>query len=200
MNTPKYTLPKTLDDLNKIQDKAIKAATNARNIIQIALVATVHHLAINHDPRVAARLVDGLSETVRGKALVEYLSRFGHLNVGQMDVEVDGKKKTITTFTSIKGKAAEHAASVRGTWDECKATMWWSLKAENPFKGFDMDARLKALLAEAKRASEKVSEGKAAADTVNVKANDATIRSLLALCKFEAIANPANDVPAAKAA
>lgn len=188
----KYILPKSADELTKVQDKAIRAATNARNLIQIALVATVHHLAVNHDVQVARRLVDGLQETVRGQAIVKYIADFGHLNIGEMEVEVDGKVKTVTTFTSIKGNGDEHAEACRKSWEDCKATMWWTLKQSNPYKGFTLQEKLSAVLAQYQTALKRINEGKAGDDSINLEVNDTTIKAVLALCKFETIAVPAN--------
>lgn len=185
-----YVLPKNEAELTKIQDQAIRAANTARSRIQLALVATVHHLATNHDVRVARRLVDGLQETVRGKALVEFICKFGHVIVGELVEERDGKNVTVTTFTRIKGDADAHNAAVRETWEECKATMWWDLKQENPYKGFSLEARLKALLKEAETARSKAEAG---ADNVSLDdVSDKTIQAVLRLCNFEAII-PAND-------
>lgn len=194
MNKITYILPKTGAELDKVQDKAIRAATNARNLIQIALVATVHHLAVNHDVRVARRLVDGLHETVRGKALVQFLAQFGHLNVGEMEVtDETGKATNIITFTSIKGNAEEHAQAVRESWQACKDTMWWSLKQENPYKGFNLQEYLNNGIRQYQAALKKVQAGEAGADKLVTDVNDATIRAILALCKFDAIAPAAND-------
>lgn len=191
MNAPKYVLPKDNAELNKIQDQAIRAANSARNKIQLALVATVHHLAQHHDVRVARRLVDGLHDTVRGKALVEFLTKFGHVIVTEVTEEVDGKKKTVTTFSRIKGTAEEHSIAIRKTWEECKATMWWDLKKENPYKGFSLEDALKRVIREATLAQEKALNG---ADNVSLdNVSDATIKQVLALCKFDAIIDPAND-------
>lgn len=186
-----YVLPKNEAELTKIQDQAIRAANTAHSRIQLALVATVHHLATNHDIRVARRLVDGLHETVRGKALVEFLSKFGHLIVGEViEQGPDGKNRTITTFTRIKGTAEEHSIAIRETWEECKATMWSDLKKENPYKGFSLEAALKQVLVQAKAAQKKALDG---ADNVSLgDVSDSTIQAVLALCNFEAII-PAND-------
>lgn len=194
----KYTFAKTTADLDKIQDKAIKAATNARNLIQLALVATVHHLAVNHDIRVARRLVDGLHETVRGKALVQFLTKYGCLNVGEVDVVgEDGKTSKTTTFTTIQGNADEHAAAIRELFEECKAKMWWTFKAPNPYKGFNLQQYLSNGIKQAQAAAEKIGKGEAEADALSLDVNDTTIRSILALCKFDAILAPANDEAAA---
>lgn len=183
----KYTFANDNAGLNKIQDKAIRAANNARNLIQLALVATVHHLAQNHDVNVARRLIDGLHETVRGKALVEFLAKYGHLTVGEQVTEVDGKEVKTTTFTGIKGNAEEHSRAIRETFDECKETMWWTLKRENPYKGFDMQQALNTVINQYQTALKRIAEGKADNDKLSTEVNDKTIRALLAIVKFDII-------------
>jgi len=194
MSAIKYVMPKTAADLDKVQDKAIRAANNARNLIQIALIATVHHLAINHDVRVARRLVDGLHETVRGKALVQFLTKYGCLTVGEVEVEdpITAKKSKITTFTGIVGNADEHNAKVREVFEEAKETMWWSLKPENPYKGFDLQTYLANGLAQVQKAAKLIEEGKAPPTALSTDVNDKTIRALLALVRFDTIGVPAN--------
>jgi len=209
MTAIRYALPSSVEELDKLQDKAIKAANNARNLIQIALVATVHHLATNHDVRVARRLVDGLSETVRGKALVQYLVKYGHLTVGEIEVEDQlGKKSKVTTFTGIEGSADEHNMAVRQTWEDAKNNMWWSFKQESPYKGFDLDAYINLGIKQAAAAQAKLTEGKVDSSKINLKVQDATISRLLKLVNFDIIdtggeqVNPeaVNDQPVAAAA
>lgn len=188
MSAIKYILPKTSEELDKVQDKAIRAANNARTQVQVALIATIHHLATNHDVRVARRLVDGLQETVRGKALVEFLVKYGHLVVGEVEVEDQlGKKSKVKTFVSIKGDAGAHNTAIRETWEEAKATMWWSLKPENPYKGFDLNTYIQNGLAQVAKAQKLIDEGKAEPDTLNTDVNDKALRALLAMCRFDVI-------------
>lgn len=193
MTAIKYTLPKNTDELTATQDKAIKAANSARKLIQQALVATVHHLATNHDVRVARRLVDGLSETVRGKALVAWLVKYGHLTIDKVEVEVEGKTHKVETFDGIKGDAEGHNQLIRSTWEEAKTTMWWeAMKAESAYKGFDLNEYLKAGIKQLQNAQKKVAEGKADASTVSTEVNDATIRAIIAFAKFDVILPAAN--------
>jgi len=193
MTAIKYNLPKTTEELNKTQDKAIKAANSARKLIQQALVATVHHLATNHDVRVARRLVDGLSETVRGKALVAWLVKYGHLTIGKVDLEVEGKTIKVETFDGIKGDADAHNQLIRDSWEEAKATMWWTaIKADNAYKGFDLNEYLKAGIAQLQKAQKKVEEGKADPSTVSTEVNDVVIKAIIAFAKFDVIGEVAN--------
>lgn len=191
MSKINYAFAKDGSDIEKVQDKAIRAANNARVQIQVALVATVAHLAQFHDIRIARRLVDGLHETVRGKALVDYLCRFGHLTVGKVKmVDANGKEQEVDTFNGLACKAEDHAALVASTFngeDGAKATMWWTLKVQNPYKGFSLEQALQSVLAMNKKAREKVEKGEATADQINTEVNDKTIRAVLALANFDAI-------------
>ena len=171
--------------LSKIQDSAIRAAGNARVKIQIALVATVAHLQRNHDVQVARRLVDGLQETVRGKALITYLCQFGHLTVGK--VEIEGKE--VETFSGIIGNGEEHAAAVRASFDEAKATMWWTVAKGNvnQFKAWSLDKALQNLIASNERKVKKAQENPELAAQVDTEVSDKTMQAVLAMCNFDAI-------------
>lgn len=177
--TIKYTTAKDVASLEKLQDKAIKSVQSARVHIQVALVATVIHMGTHGDWTVATRLVDGLGNTVNGKAIVEWFKMFGNLNVGDAG---------FTGFTDKGFKAA-----ILGTLDAAKATMWWELKPQNPYKGFSLEAALKAVIKNHNKAMEMVDGDATLADKVDVAVNDATIRQVLALCNFNAIVQDASE-------
>src|SRR3546814_12042919 len=67
----KYTTAKDTKALEALQDKAIRSVQSARVHIQVALVATILHMGKHGDWTVASRLVDGLGNTVNGKAIVQ---------------------------------------------------------------------------------------------------------------------------------
>lgn len=183
-----YSFAKDNAGLVKIQDKAIRAANSARVAIQVALVATVKHLAEFHDVNMASRLVDGLHETVRGRALVDFLTTYGHVKVGKVKVTNDkGEEKEVDGFVGIVGDAKAHAEAIRASWEACKATMWWSLKQESPYKGFDMEKALQSVLTQAQKAADKLANGEATGDMVNLTANDAIIQKIIAFGKFDLI-------------
>jgi hypothetical protein len=174
MSTIKYVEAKDLKGLEVIQDKAIKSVHSARMLIQVALVATILHMGKHGDWTVASRLVEGLGNTVNGKAVVEWLRKFGNLSTND-----DG----FTGFTNKDFKAA-----VLATLDEAKATMWYELKIVNPFKGYSLEAQLQQVIKNHKSVMAKVDTlSKDEQDKVDVTVNDATIRQVLALCKFDAI-------------
>lgn len=176
----KYVVAKDTKGLETLQDKAIKSVHSARLSIQIALVATILHMGNHGDWTVATRLVDGLGNTVNGKAVVEYFKRFGNMSVSD---------EGFTGFTDKDFKAA-----ILAKLDEAKATMWYELKIQQPYKGFSLEAALKAVIKNHKLAMDKVAEKPELADAIDVAVNDETIRQVLALCKFDAIMDDANNM------
>lgn len=184
-----YIYPNNAADLGKIQDRAIRAATNARKTIQVALIATIHHLQANHDVRVARRIVDGLQDTVRGDAIVAYLAKFGCLSVGNVTIaDDDGKEHEVLTFSEVNGNAQEHAESVRALFDEAKTTMWWEFKkAPSAYKGFSLDEALQAVAKKNQAALDKVAAGKVDPKLVDTGVSQKTIDMLLQLCNFDPI-------------
>ena len=168
----KYVFAKNAADLEKIQATAVRSVQKARTQVQIAAVATIRHAWEHGDWTYAQRLVEGLGNTVNGKALVEWFVQFGGLTVEE------GKG-----FSGWKGKA-----HIEENFEKAKATMWWDLKRANPFAGYSLEAQLLKLVKEHNAVKEKVvgltDEDKA---KVNFEVNEATIKAVLRLCNFEAI-------------
>lgn len=171
--TIKYTTAKDTKALEALQDKAIKSVQSARVHIQVALVATILHMGQHGDWTVASRLVDGLGNTVNGKAIVEWFKKFGNLSIND---------EGFTGFT-----VKDFKATILATLDEAKATMWWELKIQQPFKGFSLEAALQGVIKNHKLAQAKVVDDPKSAELIDVAVNDATIRQVLALCHFDAI-------------
>lgn len=174
----KYTTAKDTKALEALQDKAIRSVQSARVHIQVALVATILHMGQHGDWTVASRLVDGLGNTVNGKAIVEWFKLYGNMSVND---------EGFTGFTNKDFKAA-----ILATLNAAKEKMWWELKIQQPYKGFSLEAALQAVIKNHKLALSKVSEGKAKENDIDVAVNDATIRQVLALCHFDAIIADAN--------
>ena len=194
-NVSKYTFAKnTIEigkvdgNINKIQDSAISAARSARRKVQVALVATACHLATHHDVRIARRLYDGLKETVRGRAIIQWLQTYGHLEVGEVKVQEGGSTKTIKTFTKCKGNAGQHEKAVRASLNKAKSTMWWDFKVPDDFAGFDADKALKRVIDQVNKARERIDSGKHVANDAEVVMPSAsTIESVCKLCNFDAV-------------
>lgn len=173
MATIKYVVTKNVDELNSLQDKAIKAVVSARVQIQIALVATILHMGQHGDWKVAERLVEGLGSTVNGKAIVDFFQKYGNLVVSE------------TGFVGFAEKNFKEA--IAKTLDEAKATMWWTLKVPNPYGGFSLEQKLEQVIRESKAAQARAIKHPEDAPKIDVAVNEATIRTLLQICHFDAI-------------
>lgn len=185
--------------LVKVQDQAIKASHKARELIQLALVATLIHLGKHHDVRMASRLVDGLNGTVRGTALVRYLLRFGHLEIGKVKItDADGKEKSVDGFISIVGNGEQHAAAIRKTLDEAKATAWYELTPPASPYSFALENALLAVETRAKAAAKRIAEGKAKPEDVDFHISDEAKQHVMRLLNFEQIVD--EEIAKAKAA
>jgi len=171
--TIKYNLPKDANELDKLINKAVRSVQSARESVQQAAVGVLHHTYHHGDYSAANALVEGLGNTINGKALVEFFVKFGGLKIN-----AEGK-----AFDGWSGK--QH---IQDAFNDAKATMWWDLKQQQPFKGFDLEAALQSVIKQHKAAQEKII-GLTEADKEKVKlhVNDATIQQVLALCNFEAI-------------
>lgn len=173
MTAIKYILPKDAAELNKMCEQAVKSVQTARTRIQQAAIGVLHHAYKHGDYSAANTLVQGLGNTINGKALVEFFVRFGGLTIN-----AEGK-----AFDSWKGK--QH---IEDNFTEAKATMWWDLKQQQAFKGFDIEAALQRIIKQHKETQEKI-VGLTPEDQakVNLKVSDATMQQLFALVEFEPI-------------
>lgn len=167
----KYTFAKNAAELEAIQAKAVKSVNSARVSVQIAAVATIRHAFEHGDWSYAGKLVEALGSTVNGSALVEWFKTYG------------GLKTDDNGFCGWSGKG-----HIEANFQEAKAKMWWVLKPQTPFKGFDLDAALKKVLAAHTRA-QKEAEGMSEEDKakIHIQVNDDTIKAVLSLCHFEPI-------------
>lgn len=119
-----------IDDSNKLQDR----------IHEVAVAIMLHCYKHNEFTR-AQSLVDGLGKGVRRTALVEWFKMAG-LKVSQENQQFNGFNKD---------KMADK-------WGKCLAEPWHTMKPENPFSGFDLDAELARLIAKADKAMKKDSD------------------------------------------
>lgn len=173
MSAIKYITPKDAAHVDNLIGKAVKSVAKARVDVQVAAVAILFHAEKHGDYTKANELVTGLGNTINGKALVEWFVVYGGLVI---DEESEA-------FASWKG--AEH---IRDKFQEAKAKMWWELKQQRPFSGFNLEEALQRVLRDHKKATkdmDKLSEEDRA--KVNIKVNDDTIKAVLGLCNFEAI-------------
>lgn len=185
MSKIKYVFAKNVTELEAIQAKAVKSVNSARVLVQIAAVATIRHAFEHGDWTYAGKLVTALGNTVNGKALIEWFKVYG------------GLKADETGFVGWSGKQY-----IEDNFEAAKAKLWWELKVANPFKGFDLEAALQKVIKDSIAAEKKAAElPEAERAAVKMEVNDATIKAVLKLCKFDAIIGeePANE-PEADAA
>ena len=171
MKAIKYVFAKNAADLEKIQASAVRSVQSARVKVQVAAVATIRHAYDHGDWSYAAKLVEALGNTINGKALVEWFKMYGGLKVND-----EG-------FTGWSGKQF-----IEDNFEAAKSTMWWELKAQSPFKGFDLEDALKRVIAQHHKVVANM-DGMSEEDKAKVKleVNDETIKAVLNLCNFEAI-------------
>lgn len=107
--------------------------------------------------------------------MVEFFVKFGGL-------KVDEEQGSFIGWSG--GKFIEDA------FNDAKATMWWDLKQQQPFKGFDLEAALQRVLKQHKDTLEKV-KGMTEEDQAKVKlqVSEATMTQLFSICDFEVIVN-----------
>lgn len=119
----------TTGEVTKLMATATKSSKAMREDVQAALVAMVRHSTEHNDTSLTckqgAAWVKGL-EGVRGKAVIDFLIKFGGVYVkGQ---EFANSKKNKPDLMGAMG---------------CK---WWTLVPENAFAGFDLAAALQSVL------------------------------------------------------
>lgn len=175
MTAIKYLMPKDANELANLCNKAVKSVQSARVSVQQAAVGVLFHAFKHGDYSAANTLVTDLGNTVNGKALVEFFVKFGGL-------KVDEEKGAFIGWSG--------ARYIEDAFDEAKATMWWDLKLQQPFKGFDLEAALQRVLKQHKGTIEKV-QGMTEEDQAKVKldVSEATMQQLFAICDFEVIVN-----------
>lgn len=175
----KYVFAKDAAGLEKIHASAIRSVAKARVNVQIAAVATIRHAWEHGDYSYAQKLVEGLGNTINGAALVEWFVQYGGLKIN-----AEGKG-----FGGWSGKDY-----IEQNFEAAKAKMWWELKKQSPFKGFDLEAALQKVLKDHATFTKDI-EALSDEDKAKVKleVNDATIQAVLKLCKFDVIINEQDD-------
>ncbi|QHR65407.1 hypothetical protein mellemsur_6 [Escherichia phage mellemsur] len=141
----KYTSFKDAAALDKAIESTVKKAHSLRNEIQNVAVGIILHAYHHGDYTRAESFVNQLGQGVRGKALVDWFVKFGGLVIGE-----NGGKQGF-----IGWQGAEY---IKANIDTAKATMWWSMKPEQAFEGFDLQDALEKLIAKAEKALNKANE------------------------------------------
>ncbi|CCI88838.1 hypothetical protein BN109_002 [Yersinia phage phi80-18] len=151
-------------------DAAIKSvcddSVSLQDRIHDVAVEIMLHTHKHGDYTRAQSLVDNLGKGIRAKALVEWFHKAG------------------LTVDDVKGFTAFNKPVMVKNWEVCLKTRWYSMKPENPFAGFDLDAEIAKLIKRAEAAVKKNEELPADAERaedfkMNVVADKlATLRTL----------------------
>lgn len=139
-----------VDAMDKAIAKVVASSLKLQDEIQKVAVGIMLHAYHHGDYTRAQILVDGLGKGVRAKGLVEWFHQCG--------LDIDESTSTFSGFKKV--------VMVK-KWDELKATMWYSLKPENPFQGFDLNTELVKLLKRAEAAQTKAAKFTQAGDMEN---------------------------------
>lgn len=159
MSNVKYVAKPTADSITKAIVTVSKTATTLRNQVQVCAVSILQHAVNCGDYSKANDLVNALGNGINAKALVEFFVIYGGLKVDEKEGMFVGWNKA-------------DAIDIDGA----KAKMWYDLKKQNPFEGFDLQVELAKLIKKAKKASEKTGD-----DAEKVVIDDATLVKLNAL-------------------
>jgi hypothetical protein len=145
-------IEKQLNDVDGSIKAAIASYGKTKNLVQVAAVAILIHAEKCGDYSKANTLIEGLVG-LNQAALVEFFVQFGGLTVSK------GAKK----FDGWSGKGAVKV-------EEGKLTMWYDLKKQNPWAGFNLKAEMLKLVTKAENAIEKAEEAPELESIVTVDA------------------------------
>ena len=141
MNEIKVIYPNmgTVEQVKAAIDKAIASAVTMKKKVQIAAIGLLIIAGKAKDKaqrdkciELANYLVNQLGDGIRGKGLVAFLSTYG------FKVDAIEPKNGFNSVMSEK--------FIREHFAEAKATYWWTLAPDAPFKPWDFKVELKRLL------------------------------------------------------
>ena len=142
---------KALNDVDGSIASAIKSFGTTKRLIQVAAVAILIHAKKTGDVRKANTLVTGL-KGLNQTALVEFFVKFGGFVV---DKEAKG-------FAGLS--IPKENIDVEGG----KKVMWYDLKVQNPWEGFNLKAGVVKLVKEAKKAETRVEKDESLSAIVSI--------------------------------
>lgn len=157
-------------DVDSAIDAGLAKNKKGNEAIQCAAIAVLIHAEKCGDYTKANRLVNE-AEGINSVGLVEFFKQFGGFTVSEGGEGFDG----------WKGKEY-----IRDNFQDAKATGWWTLKPQNPWKGFNFEAELQKLTVRADKALKKrqslLEEGKED-EAAKVEINVDTLQAARALVK-----------------
>ena len=170
-----YTIAKNVKQLDAQIETAIQSANTMKAAVQQAAVSIIFHAFTHGDYTRAQTLVDGLGNGINSKAIVEWFVQFGGLTI-------DEENKC---FGGWKGKDY-----IKANIETAKSTMWYDLKVQAPFKGFDLNDEIAKLLKKATAMAAEVEKGSEKA--ASIKCDLKTLAALTTLSTAPAIAAKAH--------
>ncbi len=147
-NTPsqaavKYKTFKNTAELDTYVAGTLADAQKLKIRVQIALVGTAIEIQKHGDWPRANKFIKALGNGLNNNAIVEWCSEYMGLTID------DGAQE----FTGWQG-----ADYIKENFEKAKSVMWFDLKKQNPWKGFDLDAELDKLLKKAAAAQAKLAK------------------------------------------
>ena len=170
-----YKIAKNVKELDTQIETAIQSANTMKAAVQQAAVSIIFHAFAHGDYTRAQTLVDGLGNGINSKAIVEWFVQFGGLTI-------DEENKC---FGGWKGKDY-----IKANIETAKSTMWYDLKVQAPFKGFDLNDEIAKLLKKATAMAAEVEKGSEKA--ASIKCDLKTLAALTTLSTAPAIAAKAH--------
>ena len=138
----------TLVNVDKCITDAHESWQSTQKKIQIAVVSVIMHIKEHGDYRKANTLVNGL-KGINQAGVVEAFVMQG----GQVSEEEKGFSAWDVSKIDIK---------------TAKATMWWDLKPQNPWKGYNLKDALLKVVSDSSKASKRVFKDADLADVVDI--------------------------------
>lgn len=176
----RYIPAKDAAGLKTMVSKAIAGYGKARIAVQVAIIAIMCHAAKHNDYSQANALVAGLGQSKTARDVATFFRDFCGLEAKPAE---DGTKPD--GFNSWQGPAyiAEHL-------DAAKAQMFWLYKQPkgDVFTEYTLEELAQDFIKRHDRAVKAAKDGKA---TLDDSISEVTMRRVLGLVKFDAIAVPA---------
>ncbi len=159
-----YKPAKTANDLLSMIKRDSDKAESVRKGVQVTAVAVLLHAYHHGDYTFATKHVNALGDGINAAALVEFYATFGGLEVDEETGE----------FCGWLGKA-----HIKENIEGAKSTMWWSLRKQNPWKGYDLDAQLLKVVKGLGNAQKKVEDMEELSSLVSIQVSSATKQAVL---------------------
>ncbi len=171
MSAIKYLPLQTKKQLSDLINESINTVKSMQEKVQVTAMAIVVYAESCGDYRGANDLLAGIDGTgVRKNALIEWFNKF-------LGVEFNEDKQM------FMGKLDKEA--IRKNKDKAQNTMWWSLKPEPAYKGFDLMEEIAKLVKRAEKAAQVKTEAEKVGDEAKAKLVDISPDAMSVLRKLD---------------